>query len=172
MGLSYRARQFFLALSANPSPAELNQVREILSPDLMELFLRMQPSEQAHSIQVMKKLQKDGNNHPDLLAGALLHDVGKCLRPLHLWERVMIVLARALFPGLAARWGCMEPRGWKRAFAVAQQHPDWGAQLAASAGANPTIIQLIRRHQDARPKIAQNFGDQCLIHLQLADDES
>ena len=172
MGASYRARQFLLALYASPSSTELKQVREILSPDLMALFLRMQSSEQSHSIQVMQKLLEEGNLHPDLLAGALLHDVGKSLHPLRAWERVMIVLGEALFPVLAARWGRSEPRGWKRAFVVAQQHPEWGAELAARAGASPDVIQLIRRHQDARPTIVHNFGDQCLIHLQLADDES
>jgi hypothetical protein len=172
MGVSYRARQFFMALHARPSAEDLNRVRTILSPDLMELFLHMQPSEQAHSIQVMKKLQEEGNAHPDLLAGALLHDVGKILYPLRIWERVIIVLAGALFPALAARWGRSEPHGWKRAFIVAQRHPDWGAELVAKAGASPAVIQLIRRHQDASPITAQSFGDQCLIRLQLADDES
>jgi len=172
MGVSYRARQFFLAIRANPTPDELHQVRAILNPKLMDLFLRLQPSEQVHSIQVMQKVQKQGYTQPDLLTGALLHDAGKCLYPLRVWERVLIVLSRAFFPALANRWGSAMPKGWKRAFAVAQQHPIWGAELAAQAGANSTVVQLIRRHQDAGPIAAQNFGDQYLIQLQLADDES
>jgi hypothetical protein len=97
MGLSYRARQFFQALKASPSLVDIDQVQRILSPALVELFLRMELSDQAHSIQVMQKLQKEGHTHPDLLSAALLHDVGKCLYPLHVWERVMIVVAKAFF---------------------------------------------------------------------------
>jgi len=172
MGLSYRGRQFFWALKANPSVSELSEVRRILTPALTELFLRLQASEQVHSIQVMKKLQQEDHIHPDLLAAALLHDTGKCLHPLRIWERVLIVLARDFFPGWVSRWGSGEPLGWKRAFVVAEQHAAWGAELAALAGANPTTIQLIRRHQDTRPADARSFGDRCLIQLQLADDES
>jgi hypothetical protein len=172
MGLSYRARQFFQALKASPTPIELDQARAILNPALMDLFLRLKPSDQAHSIQVMQKLQKEGNIHPDLLSAALLHDAGKCLYPLHVWERVMIVLAKAFIPEQASRWGRADARGWKRVFAVAEQHPAWGAELAERAGANPTIIQLIRRHQDARPISTHSLGDHYLFQLQLADDES
>ncbi len=172
MGVSYRARQFFLALQASPSQAVLSQIEVILDPDLMALFLRLQPYEQAHSIQVMNRLQSEGQTHPDLLAAALLHDVGKCLYPLRIWERVIIVLAKTLLPGLSIRWGQGDPVGWKRAFVVAQQHANWGAELAAQAGANPNVVELIRRHQDPRPFPAQNFGEQWLIQLQLADDES
>jgi predicted HD phosphohydrolase len=172
MGLSYRARQFFQALKASPSSVELDQARALLNPALMDLFLRMDLSEQAHSIQVMQKLQKEGHTHPDLLCAALLHDVGKCLYPLRVWERAMIVVAKAFFPRQASRWGHGKARGWKRAFVVANQHPVWGAELAERAGANPTTTQLIRRHQDARPVSTQSFGDQFLFQLQLADDES
>ncbi len=172
MGLSYRARQFFQALKASPSSVDLDRVRAILDPALMDLFLRMNASDQAHSIQVMQKLQKEGNSHPDLLSAALLHDVGKYLYPLRIWERMLIVVVKAFLPRQASRWGRAEARGWKRAFAVAEQHPAWGAELAAQAGANPTTILLIRRHQDTRPVSSRSFGDQLLIQLQLADDES
>lgn len=202
MGISYRARQFFQALNAGPSPVELDQARAILSPELMHLFLRMGASDQAHSIQVMQKLREDSNSHPELLSAALLHDVGKCLYPLHVWERVMIVLAKAFFPEQARRWGSGEAHGWKRAFVVAEQHPAWGAELAEQAGASPITIQLIRRHQEPRPTFPrglgdhslgsiqeiksesgysstrstrrqpQNFSDRLLTQLQLADDES
>jgi putative nucleotidyltransferase with HDIG domain len=172
MGLSYRARQFFQALKASPSLVDIDQVQRILSPALVDLFLRMELSDQAHSIQVMQKLQKEGHTHPDLLSAALLHDVGKCLYPLHVWERVMIVVAKAIFPGQVSRWGQAKARGWKRAFVVAEQHPIWGAELAERAGANPTTIQLIRRHQDAQSISTHSYGDQLLFQLQLADDES
>lgn len=172
MGLCYRGRQFFRALKASPSSSELSEVRGILPPALTELFLRLQPSEQAHSIHVMKKLKMEGHSDPDLLAAALLHDTGKCLHPLRIWERVLIVLSRTFFPNWTSRLGSGAPRGWKRPFVVAEKHAAWGAEMAAQAGANPAIIQLICRHQEPRPNPAGSFGDHCLLQLQLADDES
>jgi len=89
-----------------------------------------------------------GEEQPDLLAAALLHDVGKSDHPLHIWERVVIVLGKAFFPGQVRRWGQGEPTGWRRPFVVAEQHPAWGADMAAEAGASPTTATLIRHHQD------------------------
>src|SRR5512144_2622625 len=104
----YRLRQFSAALFAKPAPEDLRQVEKFLSPQELALFARLQASEQAHSIEVFKSLQSGNGTHaqePDLLVAALLHDVGKCRYPLHLWERVWIVLAQALFPSRIEHWG-------------------------------------------------------------------
>jgi hypothetical protein len=54
---------------------------------------------------------------------------------------------------------------------VAARHPEWGAQLAAQAGAAPTVVELIHRHQD-RP-IVSGVGrfERLLFQLQSADNE-
>ena len=70
-------------------------------------------------------------------------------------------------PRLAKRWGQGTARGLRRPFAVAACHPDWGAELAARAGASPRTCELIRRHQNA-----PGSQDMLLSALQAADDES
>jgi hypothetical protein len=181
----YRVDQFWRALTTVPRPEELSQARQFLSPDLMVLFLRLQSSEQAHSLWVFRQLREKNETNPDLLAAALLHDVGKSRCPLRLWERVAIVLGKKLFPGKAKRWGEAEPRGWRRPFVVAEQHSAWGAEMAARAGASRMTVALIGRHQEP-PLQAETSADvmnladlervsvedMLLRRLQELDDES
>jgi hypothetical protein len=136
----------------------------------------MQPGEQAHSIQVMRAVSHTFNgssgDHPkDLLVAALLHDVGKIRYPLRIWERIFIVLVRALAPEKAREWGEGEPAGWRRAFVIAERHPEWGAQMAAAAGVSPLTEALIRRHQMQHSDHPICSEDEDLFILQSADHE-
>lgn len=172
----YRARQFWHALYAEPSVNDMGEVRSLLNPAQMALFRRMHPSEQVHSIQVMQAVLRTGadllgERRTDVLRAALLHDVGKNCYPLRIWERVLIVLATAFAPIFVGRWGEGEVMSWRRAFVVARQHPSWGAQMAAEAGATPLTVALIRRHQDVLLKGSEDFEDRMLRLLQSADHE-
>jgi hypothetical protein len=171
-GYTYRARQFWNALRSEPSQQDLDEVRAILNPGEMELFEQMQPSEQVHSIAVMRRLQVQAEVEQDLVVAALLHDAGKSLCPLHVWERVMIVLVGALSPARLARWGSGEPHGWRRPFVVAMQHPAWGADLAARHGASPLAVELIRQHQNYLHVQAVYSTETLLRRLQAADGNS
>ncbi len=169
----YRAGQFWSALFTRPRTAELDTVRQLLTPRQFALFERMQPSEQAHAIGVMRNiLARPERAHPDLLVAALLHDVGKARYPLRLWERVIIVLGRAVLPRRAQAWGRRQPRGWVRPFVVAARHPAWGAEMAAEAGVSPLARSLIRRHQDRVDRASNSLEDRLLAILQAADDEN
>jgi len=152
--LVYRARQFWWALTAQPDPGDLAEVQQHLSPAQYVLFRRLQPSEQAHAIAVFKQIREQ-ESHPDLLVASLLHDIGKVLYPLSVWQRVSIVL-------LGSKAG--------RVGMVAEKHPEWGADLAKKAGASPLAVRLIRRHQDAARKGGPSKEDRLLAILQAADD--
>jgi hypothetical protein len=180
----YRIRQFIAALGAYPAVEDLQQVGTWLSPQEMALFARLQPSEQVHSIGVFKSLKSGAGPlalQPDLLVAALLHDVGKCRCPLSLWERVWIVMAQALFPGLVQRWGRSGSLGtqaqawsfrgawWQRPLVVAIQHPAWGAEMAAEAGSSPLVVALIRRHQNLLQDEGVSLEDRLLGVLQRFD---
>jgi hypothetical protein len=165
--LAYRSRQFWLALTTRPGTVATDRLSPYLSPTQLTLFRRLQPSEQAHAYIVLRRLQDAGQIDPDLLAAALLHDIGKIIAPLTIWDRVLIVLVGRYLPGLAVRWSEGRPRGLRRPFIVAARHPDWGADLAAEAGASPRVQELIRRHQATDPA-----GDPQLIALQAVDNEA
>lgn len=147
MRVYYRLLQTWRTLTSKPQSSELLEIKSVLSPGLYSLFIQMHPSEQAHSIAVYKDLQNQDIQNKDLLAAALLHDAGKNRYPLSVWERITIVLGETFFPEKAKIWSEGEPEGWKRPFVVAHRHAEWGADLAAQAGASRLTADLIRRHK-------------------------
>ena len=165
--LAYRARQFWNALPGPRRRVETKTLLPHLSPSQIVLFRRMQPSEQTHAYQMLERLKASGQTDPDLLAAALLHDVGKVLVPLSLLDRVVIVLGKRFFRRRARRWSEGTPSRLRRPFVVAAHHPDWGADLAEQAGATSRTVDLIRRHQDI-----PSVDDFLLSALQSADDEN
>lgn len=170
--MAYRVQQFWSNMTAAPAEDELEQARFLLGPDLFLLFSTMPPAEQTHALRVFMRLTTAGEQQPELLCAALLHDVGKTRQPLRLWERVVIVLAQVFLPAQAADWGTGQPAGWRRPFVVAAQHPQWGADMAAQAGADPLVVKLIHRHQEAPLSPAATVEDRLLQRLQAADNLS
>jgi hypothetical protein len=170
----YRGRQFWEALRSPPLTAwDLESARSVLADQQLALFTRLQPSEQRHGLRVLQTLQDQGETHPDLLTAALLHDVGKIYHPLHLLERVVIVLVKQTFPDRMKLWGDAQPKGWKRPFAVANQHPSWGADLAQAAGTSPLAVYLIREHQNELSSVAPDLLENRLLSaLQDADNQN
>ncbi len=172
----YRVRQFREALLVRLSEDDLALARRYLTPQEMNLFLQMQPRDQAHSLAVLQKLMSDNPGLSDgraryLYAAALLHDIGKSRYPLKLWERVLIVLVRRLLPHRSRLWGKAAPEGWRRPFVVAEQHAAWGAEMAEKAGASPVTVYLIRHHQDNLISEPLSIENSLLQKLQAADHE-
>ena len=170
--LTYRSRQFWNAL-LSPSKRVTN---EALLPHLnsaqIVLFRRMQPAEQVHAYQIFKRLETAEQTTPDLLIAALLHDVGKILVPISIFDRMVIVLGKRLFRRAARRWGEGTPHGWRLPFVVAEQHAGWGADLASQAGASALAVELIRRHHDSPMRNPDSHIEHLLAALQAADGES
>ena len=170
--LAYRLRQFWNALPIPRKRVESEALLPHLSPSQIVLFRRMQPSEQAHSYQVLERLKAAGQTDPDLLAAALLHDVGKVLYPLSILDRVVIVLGKRFFRSKARQWSEGAPNRFRRPFVVAVHHPAWGADLSRQAGASARTVDMIRRHQDPlSPNQASHTG-RLLAILQAADNEN
>ena len=168
-------------MTAVPDQSGNELAQAILSPALLALFLKLQPSEINHSLEITRRLIASKETDPDLLAAALLHDVGKSRSPLNLWERVIVVLAKRLIPGACQRWGTTgDLQGWKRIFVVADQHAAWGAEMAALAGASKLTARIISRHQEPRRRVmkedlkrgVRTREDYLLYQLQLLDEES
>ncbi|MDX1436663.1 MAG: HD domain-containing protein [Anaerolineales bacterium] len=169
----YRVRQFWDTVRAQePADEELAPAREILTPKQMGLFQIMHPSDKSHALDVFSKLQARGENNPDLLSAALLHDVGKIRYPMSAWDRAVVVIGQALFPYRSKIWGQGKPRGWKRPFVAAEQHAYWGARMAAESGVSTLTVHLIWRHHEAPSIIPETEEDLLLRTLQAADDDS
>ena len=169
MTVAYRVSQFLQSLRARPDDRQIQLASQYLTPPLLELYRGLPAADRAHAARVLGHLLDQGEKHPELLAAALLHDVGKALHPPRLHERVLAVLGARFFPFRAALWGQGPPRGWRRAFVIARQHPRWGAELAAARGASALLCELIRRHQEPPPANADTLADRLLLRLQEAD---
>lgn len=172
MDVVYRLGQFWRMLTADPLPAGAwREIESILTPAQATLFRQFATKDRQHSYRVMRTLREAGHTDPDLLAAALLHDVGKARHYIHLRERVLIVLAEVFLPGRVEAWGQGQPEGWQRPFVIRAQHPAWGAEMAAEAGSSPTTVALIRHHQDKPPATGTPAGA-LLPLLQWADDQN
>jgi putative nucleotidyltransferase with HDIG domain len=167
VGLVYRLRQLAHNLSAGPlSPAAATSVATVLTPAEQALFARFTPADQWHGIRVLRTLQSGGYHDPDLLAAALLHDIGKTRRPLSPLDRTLVVVGQTLLPRRAQVWGEGALDSWQRPFVVRAHHPAWGAAMAGRAGSRPRVVDLIRRHADPP-------GDDLLLQaLQWADNQN
>jgi len=170
--ISYRIRQFWHSLTAIPTLENITSINGVLSVPLMDLFYTLQPGEQLHGIRIYHELLEQGETYQDLLVAALLHDVGKNRFPLQLWQRVIIVLGKSLFPNKLKHWSQGDPDSWRRPFVVAERHAAWGAEMVMRAGATPTTVKLIERHHDPLNKPLIEQDDLLLYRLQLLDDKS
>jgi hypothetical protein len=133
------------------------------------LFDSMPRYDRRHALSVLCTLQTQGYADADLLAAALLHDVGKTVRqpsPLRLWHRVAVVLMRTFWPGLLERIGQDRPGSWRRAFFVQRNHAALSTELAQQAGCSERTVELILRHEDL-PSAAD---DPMLAALRAADN--
>jgi hypothetical protein len=171
----YRAKQFFGALTASIDDDDDQDVARWLTPSQRDLFQYMAPNDKNHSVQVCETLCQIGADDPDLLAAALLHDVGKALGYIWLWQRTLIVLLQRWAPDLLS-WLSSgshldDAPWWRRGFMINRLHAELGARWAAKAGSSPTAVALIRRHQEPVPTIGCN-EDRLLITLQWADGVS
>ena len=170
----YRGRQFWQALTARPTKQGMAEVRQVLPSAMFTLFTRLQMSEKAHAIKVFRTVKEESSDH-ELLVAAIMHDIGKILHPLKLWERVLIVLVQKyqkLRPTQPNNASDDEAPTWARALVVAEKHPAWGAQLVHKAGASPTVVTLVRRHQEPLTYEPETRVDTLLKILQNADNFS
>lgn len=113
------------------------------------LFASMTIGDQRHCLNVCAALQARGCVDRDLLAAALLHDVGKGGGRVRFWMRPTVVLLRAAAPGLLRWLASSSTSRWRRPFYAAWHHAAIGADLAAAAGLSERAVLFIRTHHDA-----------------------
>jgi putative nucleotidyltransferase with HDIG domain len=172
MDPGYRIRQFWQLLTAAPLPPQAwRDINAILTQPEVTLFRQFSAADRQHSYRVMHSLREAGCEEPELLAAALLHDVGKTRYRPHLWERIVGAVVETLCPKCVWRWGQGPARGWKRPFVIRCQHATWGAELAQTAGSSPRTVALIRHHQDKQPHALDKQMQQQLRQLQWADNQ-
>ena len=104
--IAYRLRQVRQQLGfVTPLTGEdYKEVARVLpSSAALSLFCTMSPADQQHALRVCRGLQAHGCTNEDMLAAALLHDVGKAQGRVPFWTRPAIVLGKKLAPQLLSR---------------------------------------------------------------------
>ena len=178
MRILYRVRQFWRTVFVKAGPLELEQVQAVLNPEQMALFIQLQPGEKDHAVMMYHRLIEQGEIQPDLLVAALLHDVGKLRYRQNPLERTMVVLFKAANPGQARKWGSLAPDaweglpGWRKPFIVAEQHAEWGAEMARQAGVSSLTETLIREHHHLTSLGPGDEKDNLLHKLWVVDNDS
>jgi hypothetical protein len=161
----HRVAQVVTHLRARVAPDEEAFARRTLPATAWPLFAAMPVADRRHALDVVDRLVARGDDSPDLLAAALLHDAAKGRR-MRLWHRVAGVLLETLAPSLLRRLAAAEPSSWRHAFWLYLHHGPMSAELAAGAGCTPATARLIR----GAPAGASEA--QLLQALKAADDAS
>ena len=136
------------------SDEERAEVARWLPGSAIPLFETMSIADQQHSLRVCRGLQERGCTEKDLLAAALLHDVGKADGRVPFWTRPVIVMGKLCFPRLLARLAVYPGveiqlphwQSWRRSLGYAWWHAEIGAGLAADAGLSERAVLYIRTH--------------------------
>ena len=169
----YRVGQFRASLRPWVTRDERAILALWLPPEAEELFWQMPRRDQRHSLNVFYTLRGVGSDQPDLLAAALLHDVGKSVRSgarLRLFHRVLIVLLEAVRPGWVTRLAVEDPTSWRYPLTIHLHHPEVGAQLALGVGCSQLTARLIANHQVKLAGEPADEEERYLALLQLADE--
>lgn len=157
-----RIRQFRHA-GGHPVEADYALAREWLPASLMALFEGQHPRDIVHSANTARWLLERGHAAPDLIAAALVHDIGKGEQ--RRFDRSVYVVA--CHARLASALGATSSR-WevRRAVARTLAHSESGAFALEVAGAPGRVIELTLRHHEPAG------DDRVLALLQEADAAS
>ena len=142
-------RRFFRGFSRALSPSEVAHARRLLTPAELLLFAGLPGRERRHAMDMLHWLRARAAPSDELLAAALVHNVGK--GPIHLQERVAYVLLDLLTPELLERIASPSGVRFQRSLAAQRDHPRRGAALLDAAGSTPRVQALVREHHDPPP---------------------
>lgn len=157
----YRVKQFYKALFPSVNPLEIEWVAMTLPAKAFSIFRKQALPEQRHALDVTKSLEIElkflslsPDEYQNLIFAALLHDCGKSLVQVHLWQRILIVLID-IFPLQLNDYIGAKPGHLALTLKILHYHALWGEALAKEAGLNQQICLFIREHHFPKTKLGK-----------------
>ncbi|NLL51256.1 MAG: hypothetical protein GX248_00955 [Peptococcaceae bacterium] len=150
----YRFCQLFNAAYARIDPKEYLWVKRILPEKEYRLFLQQALPDRRHALDVAREIEENSERitaihgktaYCNLLHAALLHDCGKSVAPLRIWQRIFIVIINTLPARCIQKLSSCSPI-LGQTITLHQQHPYLGKKLAALAGCEDQVLSLIENH--------------------------
>jgi len=171
VGWTYRLRQGLARIATLWRPPDVGPAQDELSAEAFALFGAMSTADQGHSLEVLRRLEREGPVSPHLAAAALLHDAGKVGGGLTLPYRTAIVLLEALWPRALERLCSGAPGTWRAPFAADADHASTGANRCREAGCSERTVALVHHHDTSLDAVPDELRSD-LERLQRADDAS
>lgn len=173
----YRVRQGLDNLWAGVGSRDLAIVRQQLSQEELQLFLRMDSADQRHCIRVLRAIQAEGNCDANLTKAALLHDVGKARCHIGIVHRTIAVLIGGVFRRLPPLAFAPSMGSWWYPFYVIANHPRIGAAMLVRCGSPERVWRLaelhhLEPHQVGRLPKDNEWVQRALLALRRADNQN
>lgn len=147
-GLSHLTRRFVTSLRpGGPCSTDREWVASVLSDAELGLWQQMSGPDRRHSVGVARRVERSLGHEaaPEVLAAALLHDVGKTVARLRTYGRVIATLSAAV-AGHETAHSWSRSRGFVRRVGLYLRHPELGGDLLAMAGSHQLTVAWAREH--------------------------
>ena len=170
-----RVKQLWAALTAEISDSDKKYIRQLLEPDLQELFFAMTVGDQAHALRVARTAEELAGekgmavNLKLLKRCALLHDIGRGAEAGTPFAKTMAVLLKKYAAVWCERQAKLKPEDlqgyWQRIIWRHHHHAGLGAEILSSLGAVKEAEVIALHHsKEQAGEIAE------LKLLRLADE--
>jgi hypothetical protein len=171
--LGHLTRRFFGSLRpGGPPRSELVWVDAQLLDREVDLWRQMSGPDRRHAVVVARRVERSLGHEAsrEVLAAALLHDVGKTQSGLGTYGRVIATLSGAAVghdTETIKNW--TRTRGFTRRVGLYLQHPKLGGDLLGMAGSDPLTEQWAREHH--LPPDEWTVPADIAVALHEADDD-
>ena len=150
-------RRFFDVLTSKPlSISERAAVDSWLTADMAEVFFEQMTADQRHGYHAALSVISDGRSDSDVIAAALMHDIGKRHAHFGVIGRSVTSIMMLLRLPLTRR------------MLLYKDHGRSGARDLTRLGAPPLAIEFALHHQGERPKTIESQLWEILISADQA----
>ncbi|MFH5836702.1 HD domain-containing protein [Proteiniclasticum sp. C24MP] len=159
-----RVRQFLQNISYGFQAVDQMFLIRYLNEKEMDLFGKLQRSEQIHAILVAKGVlqELDSTENGSFLKAVLFHDIGKIRRPLNIVEKSLAVMVDKLFQERSL----FEKFEFMRSF---RHHGPWGEEILRKEDVfkEPLFYDLVGTHQETQEEIAARKNEELEFYHNL-----